>query len=148
MICMAGMTPEEEKKFIAESTIEASQMDVDALVNNEVALKLLAQPESSDFGIYKFGETEIRYKPFLTSKLRSILKAAERKSKMPDADRLSLQDQVIYDGLAEICMDPALKKPAVWAAIDIRSNDGRVYKIFRDILEKIGGGDTTIKSFR
>ena len=145
---MVGMTPEEEAAFIADAGIEASKMDVDAAVNTELVQKLLAQPDLAECGVYRFGDMEIRYKPFLTSRLRSLLKRADKESKVDGADKLAIQDRVVYDGLAEVCMDPQLKHAAVWATIDARSNDGRVYKIFRDIMEKVGGGDTSIKSFR
>jgi hypothetical protein len=143
-----GMTPEEESAFIADSYKEAGQMDVDALVNNDLVQKLLAQPESSECGIYKYGELEIRYKPVLTSKLRLILKKADRESKMPNADALGIQDRVVYEGLAELCMDPALKNPVVWAAIDAKTTDGRVYKIFKDLVEVVGGNNSSTKSVR
>ena len=145
---MTGLSAEEEAQFIKEAGIEATQMDIDAIANNELAQKLLAQPEDTACGVYKFGDLEIRYKPFLTSRLRALLKKADKESKMDGSDKLAIQDRVVYEGLAEVCIDPQLKNPVVWATIDTRSNDGRVYKIFQDIMEKIGGKDASIKSFR
>jgi hypothetical protein len=145
---MPGLSPEEEAVWIQQSMKEGEQLDIVAIENSELVQKLLSQPESAEFGIYKFGDMELRYKPFLTSKLRSLLKRADKESKVEGADKLAIQDRIVYEGLAEICMDPALKKPLVWATIDARSNDGRVYKIFKDITEKIGAGEKSIKDFR
>ena len=145
---MPGLSPEEEAVWIQQSMKEGEQLDIVAIENSELVQKLLAQPESAEFGIYKFGDMELRYKPFLTSKLRSLLKRADRESKVEGADKLAIQDRVVYEGLSEICMDPDLKNPVVWQVIDSRSSDGRVYKIFRDIMSKIGGNEKLQKDFR
>ena len=145
---MPGLSPEEEAVWIQQSMKEGEQLDIEIIENSELVQKLLAQPESAEFGIYKFGDMELRYKPFLTSKLRSLLKRADRESKVEGADKLAIQDRVVYEGLSEICMDPDLKNPVVWQVIDSRSSDGRVYKIFRDIMSKIGGNEKLQKDFR
>jgi hypothetical protein len=145
---MTGLTPEEEAVWIAQTMKEGEQLDIDAIANSETVLKLLAQPESAEVGVFKYGDLEIRYKPFLTSKLRGILRAAQKKSTMPGADVLAIQDSVVYEGLAEVCADPVLKNPNAWQLIDLRSKDGRVYSIFKGIMEKIGAGDSSIKTFR
>ena len=145
---MPGLTPEEEVVWIQQSMKEGEQLDIAAIENSELVQKLLSQPESAEFGIYKFGDMELRYKPFLTSKLRALLKKADKESKVEGADKLAIQDRIVYEGLAEICMDTDLKNPAVWQIIDSRSDDGRVYKIFRDIMSKIGGNEKLQKDFR
>ena len=145
---MPGLTPEEEAVWIQQSMKEGEQLDIEIIENSELVQKLLSQPESAEFGIYKFGDMELRYKPFLTSKLRALLKKADKESKVEGADKLAIQDRIVYEGLAEICMDTDLKNPAVWQIIDSRSDDGRVYKIFRDIMSKIGGNEKLQKDFR
>ena len=148
MIYMPGLTQEENEVWISQSMKEGEQLDIDAIANTDLVLELLAQPDSTSVGVYKYGTMEIRYKPFLSSKLRGLLRGSQKKMKIPGANPLDIQDSVVYEGLAEICVDPKLKDPNVWQLIDLRSKDGRVYTIFRDIMEKIGAGDQSIKSFR
>jgi len=90
---------------------------------------------------------EIQYKPFLTKKLRNMLSKAQNEMKKSETP-LIVQDQVIYSILAEICINPLLKKPNAWKYMDLHTTDGRVYLIFKDIMEQIGAGDQQIKSFR
>jgi len=138
----------EESQFVKDSYEEIDEMERQELEANEFVRVILAQPDDQRFGVYMFDKIEIRYKPFLTSKLRSILSVAQKKSKLPDADALAIQDSVVYDSLAELCVDPKLKNPNAWKMIDLKSHDGRVYTIFQGIMEKIGAGAQNFKSFR
>jgi hypothetical protein len=138
----------EESQFVKDSYAEIDEMERQELEANEWIKEILAQPEDQKIGVYKYGNLEIRYKPFLTSKLRNLLRTAQKKSKQPDADVLAIQDTLVYEGLAEICVEPLLKNPHAWQLLDLKSNDGRVYTLFKGIMERIGAGDTGIKSFR
>ena len=75
---------------------------------------MLAQPDIKDYGEYKFGEVTIRYKKYMTKKLRRILAVSDRKVKSSD-DPLDAQDEAVYSALAEICVD------APWTSSSIGS---------------------------
>jgi len=134
-------------QFVEESYAEIDEMEKKELEANELVQKILSQPESTQIGICKYGEMEIRYKPRLTKKLRNQLSKAQKEMKKSE-DPLRVQDLLVYSVLAEICIDPLLKTANAWKLIDIRSGDDRVYMIFQDMMEQIGAGDQQIKSFR
>lgn len=144
---MAGLTPEEQALWIEQSMKEGEQLDIAAIENSDIVQKLLSQPESVNVGICKFGEMEIRYKPLLTKKLRNMLSRAQKEMKISE-EPLLVQDKLVYNALAEICVDPLLKNPNAWQLIDLRSTDGRVFTIFKEIMEKVGAGEDSLKTFR
>jgi len=144
---MAGLTPEEEALWIEQSMKEGEQLDIDAIANSDLVQKLLSQPESTNIGICKYGDIEIKYKPLLTKRLRNMLSKAQKEMKTSE-DPLLVQDKLVYSALAEICVDPLLKNPNAWQLIDLRSTDGRVFSIFKEIMAKVGAGEDSLKSFR
>lgn len=144
---MAGLTPEEEAEWIQQSMKEGEHLDISIIENSDVVQKLLSQPESSQIGVCKFGDMEIRYKPLLTKKLRNMLSRAQKDMKLSE-EPLQVQDKLVYNALAEICVEPLLKNPDAWQLIDLRSTDGRVFTIFKEIMAKVGAGEDSLKSFR
>ena len=144
---MPGLSPEEEAVWIQQSMKEGEQLDIEITENSELVQKLLSQPESAQVGICKYGDIEIRYKPLLTKKLRNLLSKAQKDMKTSE-EPLLVQDKLVYSALAEICVDPLLKNPNAWQLIDLRSTDGRVYSIFKEIMAKVGAGEDSLKSFR
>jgi hypothetical protein len=144
---MAGLTPEEEAAWIADTFQDGEQMDIDKLANSDAVQKLLAQPELTEVGTYRFGDVDIRYKPALTSQLRVLLAKAQKEMQSA-SNPLQVQDKLVYDALAEICLDADYKNPVFWQLVDLRSKDGRVYRIFKDLMEKIGAGETSTRAFR
>ena len=144
---MAGLTPEEEAEWIRQSLKESEQLDITIIENSEIVQNLISQPESQNIGVCKYGNVEIRYKPLLTKKLRNMLSRAQKEMKTSE-EPLAVQDKLVYNALAEICVDPLLKNPDAWQLIDLRSTDGRVFSIFKEIMGKVGAGEDALKSFR
>ena len=133
--------------FVAGSYAEIDEMERKELEANELVQILLSQPDIAGVGVYQFGTMEIKYKRALTSSLRRLLSKAQKEMKSSD-DALGVQDNLVYAALSEICTDAPFNNPNAWKLIDQRSNDGRVYQIFKDLMEQIGAGDQQIKSFR
>jgi hypothetical protein len=144
---MAGLSPEEEAIWIEQSMKDGEHLDIEIIEKSELVQKLLSEPENEQVGICKYGNTDIRYKPLLTKKLRHMLSKAQKEIKLSE-DALQVQDNLVYSALAEICMDKELKNPDAWQLIDLRSKDGRVYAIFKEIMTKVGAGEDSLKSFR
>jgi hypothetical protein len=142
-----GMTPEEEQTWIQESFAEATTEKLQELESTEAIQKMLAAPEIIEAGIYKFGDVEIRHRKYMTSALRRLLSKSSISVKA-DEDPIRKQDDTVYRALAVVCMDAPWNNPASWELIDLRSKDGRVYKIFLDIIKKIGGTEQSLKTFQ
>jgi hypothetical protein len=117
------------------------------LESSDAVRAFLAQPEVQDSGIYKFGALELRHRRFMTHKLRQIIAKGSTRAKASDDPMKSTED-TIYRALSEICMDSPYNTPTFWMLVDTKSTDGRVHKIFADLIEKLGGGEKDIKSFR
>lgn len=144
-----GMTPEAELAWIQESGIEATQSEINEIEATDALKKMLAKPAAEEYSSYKFGDAEIRYRKFMTSALRRQLITASRKSKVADSEqKLHIQDETVYRVLSELCVDKPYNTPVFWAMVDQRSTDGRVYKIFMDLIKSVGGTEQTLKTFQ
>ena len=141
------MTKEEELAWIQESEKEITAMDVQAIEGTDAMLKVLAAPEVSDHGIYKFGNAEIRYRKYMTRQLRALLSKA-KKTVPGTEDPIKAQDDLAFKALSLICLDDPYTNPVFWQIVDSRSPDGRVYKILMDLIKAIGGGEASVKAFR
>jgi hypothetical protein len=140
------MTKEEELAWIQESTKEATEMDLKKVDESVEMQKLLAAPEITDSGVYKYGDAEIRHRKFMPSKLRSLL--SKGKKEIEATQDIGKLDSVVYQSLAALCMDDPYTNPVFWAAVDLKTSDGRVYKIFQELTAKIGGTEAAAKTFR
>ena len=141
------MSKEDELAWIQESMKEITAMDVQAVESSEELQKMLAAPELSDHGIYKFGDIEIRHRQYMTRKLRAVLSKAKKAVAVTD-DPIRTQDDLVYQSLSEMCVDKPYNTPIFWQLADNRSTDARVYKIFMDLLQKVGGKEQALKTFQ
>jgi hypothetical protein len=141
------MTQEQVDEWIRQEMANAPKEEIEDLQKKEEILKMLAQPELHEYGTYLFGEVEIRYRKYMTKGLRSLLSKAQREVKV-STDPISTQDDLVFKALAQICVDDPWNSPYAWQLVDLRSNDGRVYKIFMDLVAKIGGTENSLKTFR
>jgi len=147
VILMPGLSPEEELAWVQQEFQGITKEKLDEIGSMDAVRKLLESPETKEYSEYRFNDVVIRYRKFPTSKLRRMLSSA--KMKVGDAvDPLQTQDRIVYDALAEICVDDPWTNPVAWAKVDAGTSDGRVYQIFTDIMEKIGGGEKSLKKFR
>ena len=110
------------------------------LESSDAVRAFLAQPEVQDSGVYKFGTLELRHRRFMTHKLRQIIAKGSTTVKASDNPMKTTED-TIYRALTEICMDAPYNTTAFWKLVDTKSKDGRVHKIFADLIEKLGGGE-------
>jgi hypothetical protein len=144
---MPGLTPEEELVWIQQAYNDTKKEDLVTLGATDAIRKLLAAPDTKDYGVYKFADVEIRHKKYPTGTLRRLLTTAKTALKGSE-DPMRMQDKIIYQALSEMCIDNPWNNPLSWAKIDAGTNDGRVYKIFMDIMTKIGGGEKALQSFQ
>lgn len=126
---------------------EVPKSEIDELERSDAVRQFLAQPEVQDSGVYVFGTLKLRHRKFMTHRLRSIISKAPKAANVSD-DPMETTQTAIYDALAEIFMDDPYNRSVFWKLADERSRDGRVHKIFTDLIEKIGAGEKNVKSFR
>ena len=46
-----------------------------------------------------------------------------------------------------MCIEEPWTDPEAWRLVDLRTNDGRVYSIFFDLMLKMGGDEKNLKEF-
>ena len=115
------------------------------LESSDAVKAILAQPEVQDSGKYQFGTIELRHRKFMTHKLRHIIARGPKLAAISD-DPMKVTEETIYTALAEICIDAPWNRPATWKLVDVKSKDGRVHKIFSELIDKIGQGEQTLKN--
>lgn len=143
---LEGLSPEDAAR-VAQEFANAPKDEIVDLLKQDDIVRMLAQPDIKDYGEYKFGEVTIRYKKYMTKKLRRILAVSDRKVKSSD-DPLDAQDEAVYSALAEICVDAPWTSSNSWKLVDLKTNDGRIYKIFKDIIREVSSTESNAKSFR
>jgi hypothetical protein len=144
---MSGLTPDEEQEWIQQEFHDVSKEKLDEIGNMDSVRKLIASPDTKEYAEYQFNDVVIRHRKFPTAKLRRMLGASKLKLTGAE-DPLRTQDRIVYDALAEVCIDEPWTNPVVWAKVDAGTADGRVYQIFSEIMAKIGGGEKALQKFR
>jgi hypothetical protein len=144
---MAGLSPEEELSWVQQVFKDSKKEDLDKAHSSESVRKLLASPEIKDYGEYVFNDVKLRHRKYPSTKVRKILTESKNVVGSSD-DPMRAQDGIIYQVIADICVDEPFNDPVTWATIDAGTTDGRVYKIFMDLMQKIGGGDKALQTFR
>ena len=141
------MSKEDELAWIQESMKEITAMDVQAVESSEELQKMLAVPALIENSVYKFDKVEIKYRKFMTRQLRALLSKAKKALQNAD-DPIKEQDDLVYHALAEMCVDNPYNTVVFWHIVDNRSTDGRVYKIFMDLIKSVGGSEQSLKTFQ
>jgi hypothetical protein len=143
---MAGQNDEIQKMLDDERAALAPEK-VATLEATEAMKAMLAVPEKTDDAVYEFRGVKIRHHRFLTKRLRLVM--GQVKSNIKKAEnQIAEQDTLVYQMLSEMCTEAPWNDPDAWRMADLRSNDGRVYQIFCELLLTMGGDETILKDFR
>jgi len=143
---MTGQNDEIQKMLDDERAALAPEK-VATLEATEAMKAMLAVPEKSDGAFYEFGGVKIGHHRFLTKRLRLIMGQLQTRLKKAE-DPIAEQDTLVYQMLAEMCTEAPWTDSDAWRMIDLRTNDGRVYQIFCEMLLTMGGDESTLKDFR
>ena len=118
-----------------------------ALEATEGMKAMIAVPANTDSVIFEFGGLKIRHHRFLTKRVRLVMGQIQKKIAAA-GDPVAEQDTCIYQMLADMCIEEPWTDPDAWRLVDLRTNDGRVYSIFCDLMLKMGGDEKNLKSLQ
>lgn len=135
------------KKMIDAERAALAPEKVAALEETEAMKAMMAIPENTDSVEYEFGGLKIRHRRFLTKRLRLVMGQIQNRLKL-SSDPITEQDNLVYQMLSEMCIDAPWNNSDAWKLVDLRTNDGRVYLIFFELMMKMGGDESTLKDFR
>lgn len=138
---------DEIQKMLDDERAALAPEKLATLEAHEAMKAMLAVPEKSNGAFYEFGGIKIGHHRFLTKRLRLIIKQLQTRPNRAK-DQIANQDTFVYQMLAEMCTEAPWTDPDAWRIIDLRTNDGRVYQIFCEILLTMGGDESTLKDFR
>jgi hypothetical protein len=134
------MGTSEEEKFVEDSFAEIDQMKLDELKNNADITKILAASKDT-FETIDINGVVIKFKPFLTRKLRQRFFAAQKSEVTPD-----LIDAVVYDTLADLCIETPWNQRETWIGIETLGGD--VQGILKKMIAKITENSSKTRDFR
>jgi hypothetical protein len=147
LLAKAQAEEEMRQAWVREEMEKVPAEDLAALESTDALKKMLAQPESTENGVYMFGEAEIRHHRYMTARFRYLLSKSTHGVQASD-DPIATLNEAVYQALAAICTDDPFNTALFWKVLDIRSQDGRVYQIFMDMVKKLGGDTSGLKDFR
>ncbi len=137
-----------EEPFVKQAFKEVDLMEQDKIASNEKVRQLLANQQSV-YGTYDVGNIPIRFKLFLSKKLRhKLMKMQADLSDNQTEDGLAQSEEVMYYVLSQICVDEPFTDEKTWKYIDDTSETVGVQKIFLDIMAVIASSAEDVKNFR
>lgn len=137
----------EIQKMLDEERAKLAPEKIAAFEASESMKSMLATPERTEGTIYDFGGTKIKHHRFLTKRVRLVMGQIQKKIAAA-GDPVAEQDTCIYQMLADMCIEEPWTDPEAWRLVDLRTNDGRVYSIFCDLMLKMGGDEKNLKSLQ
>jgi hypothetical protein len=137
----------EIQKMLDEERAKLEPEKIAALEATEAMKAMLAVPEKTTDASYEFGGIKIKHHRFLTKRVRLIMGQIQKKIAAAE-DPVAEQDAMIYKMLSELCVEDPWTSPDSWKLVDLKTNDGRVYAIFCDLMLKMGGDEKNLKSLQ
>lgn len=140
-------TEEMRQAWAAEQLAGAPAEELASLEQTDALKSMLAQPEVKEKATYIFGDVAIKHHRYMTYRFRNLLSKATTGIQSA-ADPVGELNALVYQALAEICTENPYNTPLFWRIVDVKSADGRVFQIFVDIIQRLGGDANTLKSFQ
>ena len=136
------------ENFVEDAFSEIPEM-VKATLDADLRVKSLLSGQVDSFELLKYGDTEIRFKTYLSKKLRhSISRVRTQLDASTDENTISIVEKTMYEILGQLCIDEPFNKWETWAYIDEKSTKGGVQGIFIEIMSKISKSVDDVRTFR
>lgn len=127
-------------KEMEKSVNQAEQRDIE---ESDLVKGILAASKKQ-YKTINIGDMAIRVKIAMSKGQRDKLARMSRELKK--TEEAEKADPIIYEALADLCIDPPLTKPAAWEYIDIQT--GMAPQVFKMITDELFRSEKAAAGFR